>query len=1158
MRSNQLIQALVSIRFRLRMLLVLDGLGRLILSLSVIFGIFAFLDWWVQFPWFIRMPVLLVGTSWSAVWGYRRIIRPLLASISLEQLALNLGRLTPATRDRLASAVTYMRHGGQGSPQLWERVIDNALQSVGETPLSVGLNSRKTLRSGFMAVISLGLVLFFHAVSPSASAIAWQRLVLPLGGANWPKAVAIEPLTRDAVVAYGEYFHAEMRLKRGEGRSLRAFVVSFRPDGEQQRFLMNRNADGVYRHTFENVRESMRYAFAAGDDDTLASPFMIRVARRPDVASARFVVEPPDYVQNRRKTVQPLGSEPVVVALGSRLRLEVVTNKRLAVSEHDTANIIRFEDGQAIRLEQMGDASDNVLVGQFVAQKGGLFEICLSDAEGLRSRGGRKHQLLVREDESPKTAITEPVGEVELAPRGRLKVNVQAQDDFGITSLRLLAAGSDSDMMEIVELLEEPGRQREEPTEVRRAYVWRVGSTLMVPKPGDVIEYVAEAGDNFELNGRRHPLVRSSVRRIRIVSVPQLAELLRQGLLDTRSRLRQLLADLEAVQDESDRLDVGPVRSLSDQQRKVAARLARELRHLSDSGREVARRIEQTAHRAEMNQASRLDVALQAERLARKLKRSTDETGHGAAEALVSLAEAATPAEQQSHLMRSREKQDKLATALRGMLADLDQWNEFADIVRLNRELLDRQEMLIRDVVRMARTLGGRAADSLDAPQRSELMRTYSRQSQLKLDAEALLRSMKQLASSQKTTHVAASAALDRAVEAAYQRSLADEMEDAGAEIRENRLNRAQQYQNRAAEGLRAMLSMLETKPDRELADLSRALEDLAARLTELIRRQQDLIDKALALSESAEAPPHKLIGRQSSLAGTTASLAPRIKTSDFEGVAARAKIMASVNAMQSAVEKFERSEWPSAVEAQRQALDALDEARELLRTLQDRTERMIAERSLVAILDTLMDLRESQAVLRRETEVIDTRRNKTERLSRIDGLKLNGLAKKQTKLVEPLKNVNEKMVGSVIYRHVCEKAERQMEKAAERLWAHDCPKAVGSQQQVLQHLDRLIVALQDRPRKDRKQFVAAEGGGGGAGTPRVSKPVPTLAELKVLRMLQAELSERTRSWNASLPDPLLRSEAQLRETEELGLGQREIHDLSVRMIKKAASAGGP
>ncbi|MBK8267697.1 MAG: hypothetical protein IPK83_05075 [Planctomycetes bacterium] len=53
-----------------------------------------------------------------------------------------------------------------------------------------------------------------------------------------------------------------------------------------------------------------------------------------------------------------------------------------------------------------------------------------------------------------------------------------------------------------------------------------------------------------------------------------------------------------------------------------------------------------------------------------------------------------------------------------------------------------------------------------------------------------------------------------------------------------------------------------------------------------------------------------------------------------------------------------------------------------------------------------------------------------------------------------------------------------------------------------------------------------------------------------MLRVLQLELNERTRQLNESLPRELQRSEDQLQNIAKLGEDQREIHEMSVKLIE--------
>jgi len=855
-------QALRSVRLKLRLLLLVDGLAQLLAWTAAFVAVFTFLDWWVHFPGLVRLVVMGAGALWAAVWVVRRVARPMLAAISLDQLALRLGRLTPRARDRLASAIAYMRNGGRGSPQLWQRVITNTLNSVGEVPLTSGLSQRRAVRSGLTAAAAVSLIVAFGLWSPSTFSTGWRRLILPLSSAQWPRRVDIEPLSGGGVVASGESFTAKMRLRRGDDPDLRAYLVWMQPGGQQQRFLMRRGADGIYRHTVDDLTLPTSYAFAAGDDNTLDRPFILRVVRRPAVASARFLVQPPDYARRPadsqgalpRPTIQPLEDAPIVAVAGSHARLEVLPNRALfdkgAPPAFDAttgqSNEVRFEDGRSLPLHPAG-ATEQTLVTEFVVAKGGPFQILLVDADGLRSRGGRRYQLLVREDQQPRVVLTAPTSNIELTPRGTLNMAARATDDFGIASVRLLAGLNGADMTEVADLLEQQPdsnrADRESGTQLDLEYALRLpdwatadaGPTL---KPGDVIEYLVEATDRYELDGRRHDPARSATAKVHIVSKAQLAEILRQTLSNSRRPLQQLVARLLALRNQTEALDRGPSadRALSDAEKEEAERLARQLDRLASDGRRSSDRLDRLLRRAEANQASHTDVALQADRLARILSRLTGEPMKHAVSALSRAAEAGKPVAQHDELSDAVQTQDEMISSLRRMLGEMDRWNEFADVVRLTRALLDRQESLIREVKRLGRQFGGRSAARLQTDQRSDLLQTAAGQAQLKTDAEALVRNAGQLANALATKDGPAAESLTRAVEVFGQRAVADEMEAAAGEIHQNRMNRARHHQEGAVSGLRAMLDALARKPDRRLAELSRELDDVLGRLGRLIR----------------------------------------------------------------------------------------------------------------------------------------------------------------------------------------------------------------------------------------------------------------------------------------------------------------------------------
>ncbi len=1154
-RSGELIAILSSVRTRLRALLALDGLALLLIRAVAAFVVFAFLDWWVHFPSFVRAAVLGVGALWAVQWSWRRIARPLIASISLQQLALQLGSLTPNARDRLASAVAYLYGGAEGSPVLWERVVERALASTQEAPPSRALLVARPVRSLLLALALLAMASGAYWIAPASASIAWRRIAYPLGGAAWPKTVEIEPLTGDAIVPQGEDFTVEMRLVRGGGRGVRAYVLLDEPGAPPSRHPMLMHPDFVFRHTLARLSRDVRYHFVAGDDDTADRPGLLRVVNRPQVVEARLLVEPPPYVADRRATLHPLLEGRIAVVAGSRARCEVAPNRSLHERPDAEAGFLKFEDGERVPLSSSGP-DGAIRSAEFLIERDESFEILLIDQLGVASGGGRKYQLSALPDRPPQVLLLSPAPDVECTPRATLSVVAEAKDEFAVTRMNLVAAVNGGDFGPVADLLASAARpEGEAPSIVSVEYAWRLGGLSTELEPGDAIQYAAEAEDNFEPAEVHSRIARSESQRVRIISVTHLAELLAKELGEAREDLRRLLSGLLSIREQTTLLDM----RLDDRDEgdevfsRESIRLAKELTRLSDVAEGMAAELGNLTARARANQAAQLEVAIRAGRVQELLEALSAGAFPTAADELSLVGEASSRDERRSRLEASSQAQDELLGALQSALAALTTWEEFADVVRSARELLDRQESLIRSGAALAPVLGGRTVAELESAAAAQLQEVVSRQRELARDARALLVNLRQIAARLSERDWIAAESLHRAEAAATRLQIEPHMEQAAAALADNRINRARRDQERACDGLRAFLSELESKPDRELATLARMLGDHLARLDLVIRTQMELLESTKTHDSAESAAWEGLADRQNALAATTEKLAGDLDSSEYEGVAARIELLDAVSRMQSAARGLEAGSRETTVAHQEQALESLREARDLLDRFQEKTDERRAERSLDAIRQELLDLLARQRELRGQTAAILTDGRVRQGLSKVERLRVVALSEKQRGLLEPLGDVRDKMLRSIVFQYQCDQARRAAEMAAERLAAEEMNRAMPYQDEVLRILRKLIEAIESRPPRKGSEFaIAPGGGGGGASAPKLSKPIPTLAELIVLRSMQADLAQRTRSLDESLPEPILRTEEQLAETEALGQAQGQLHELSRRLIEAA------
>lgn len=1164
--NDAMLAVLRRVRRHMRGLLVVEAVCRLVAWVIFIAGVLALLDWWVRFPWFVRILFLAVGVVFACYRGYRTIWRPMTAPIHLEQLALGLSSLPMGLKDRIAGSIAYLQGTGEGSPELWRQVVFEATQFVEGLPGRGVLQTRpaaRSLASAMGALLGVAIAAWFV---PQYVAVGAMRLARPLAKKEWPKSTRIAPLTTDAVVAWGEAFTAQMRLDAGDRPSARAYLSWIAPPQPPQREQMRRDVDGVYRFTLENIRKPMRYSFSAGDDDTAGRPFQIKVVRRPAVASIHLTVTPPVYAKQLPTMSRVMDDTPVVVLTGSAAKFDVSPDRPIGREGASRAALLLDGDRRVPLISMASDV--NSLTGAFEVEKNTSMEVFLIDADGLESRGGLTYRIQAKPDEPPTVAVARPSGVTEATPTAIVELQSTAQDDVGLEAYSLLATKDRSefraiaDLLAVVQVEKSPGDHRGAPASSPHVpplrcdviYAWNLETLGVVP--GDVIRYYVEARDGYESQSRRHDPVHTPVMTINVISPAQLGDRLKLDLMAARGPLRDLLTQLLSTLDRTGHLDAKPAgpEPLDAKDRQSMEELAGRLQRLRSGSQQTAEKIEEIVQKAARNGAATAESARQADRLARRLKGTVSDRLQDAAQSLARAQEAKQANARHEQLKDSEAAQKEIAASLQSMLDEVERWSDFEELVRKLRELLDRQEALEREATQLARNAGRDAGEPDREVSATKAARASAGQSQLRADTVALVQSMREWAGQRHETDSAASLSVESAASMAEEKSLTAMMDEASRSISDGLFGKAAEQQRNAAAVFRSMLAALEKKPDRELADLSRALQEVTARLRKLIQAEEALIRDtrtAAGLPDSSERL-QMLSGRQATLRKTTLALAAKLKESDEEGLAAKRAVVGASSQMGKASDLLDSVQAADAQIAQADAIVGLQKGLELLEHLEAKTEQAIAERSLAQIVAMLSELRRAQAELRGETAEIQGRSSEERRWSRADSLKAAKLAKEQRGLGTPLEAVREKMKSSVVYDYVCEKIAGRLEKAAKRLDEKDCRAALVEQDSILRDLSSLLEAAAEQPRKDEKRFVE-DSGGGGAGRPTPEKPVPTLAELKVLRRMQADLGDRTAELNRSLPAPLQRTEAQLKDVQSLGRSQQDLHDLAVKMVEKAA-----
>lgn len=1143
---DSVVGRLQRLRGRVRRLLALDATARLVSVGLGGFALMAALDWWVRFPAAVRAVFLVVGIGWAAWWSYRRIWKLVRAEIPLAELALRLRTVDPAERDRLAGVVSFLSGHVAGSPELWRRVIDASAHSCHAAGLDTNTSPRRAWRAAAATMLLGAAAACFCWWEPGLAKTGLQRLTQPLAAVEWPRRRQILPLSGDVLIARGDSCSLAMKLVRGDSEDLRAFVSWHGVGTPIEQAMMRRDKDGVYRYVIDHVRGDLSCFFTAGDDDTAARPIRIRAVDRPVVAAARVLVRPPDYARVAPPVAHPAdGSLPVV--RGSKLHWEIDAGRSMpSASSAGLASYLSCRGREKLPLNAV--EGGRRLSADLVAEESGAYQVVLVDENGIESRGGPVLNLEVRPDEPPTATFRSPPPVAEMTANGIVRILALARDDVGLASVELMARKQDSREFRWAELLgAKHPLSLPRQLEIDHAVELRPLGLM----PGDLLEYWLVAGDEYRDGGPAHTSVRSAIQRLRIVSESQITDRLARDLVTAASRLRRMLSGLEAAAEEAHRQERELRReAFSSGQAAVLENLSEELVRMARDAREIEGQVCELRTRAETNRVEGSEVGREISGVADRLEDFLERTIRTAGQSLRNAIDTSSPEDRDRQLALAREATERGAETLREVFQRFDRWNTFDEALRRLHDALDRQESLFRLTAR---------AGGAQNPSAGDLARLAREQAILQSDASQLLQMMIALGESLRASDAAVARAMEKAARTGMDRKLLRLMSQAAQSIARGQPRIAVPRQEQAAAALRAMSLELSERRARELEQLSRRARDARSRLARIILAQEDLLKRnqdalrgknpAAALAMIAE--------RQDSLLVVCRNLATSPELGDTAAGRVKDHLNAAGDRMAAAMKPLESGDGSGAEEEMSAALEELRSAMELLTGIQRKSDEDLARRSLAALLEALVDVRQAQASLRNETAQVEERARATTRPVRSDRMRLSRLAAAQDELASRLESLRTRMPNAVVFDYVCAQAAEGMKDASKRLSNQQLVEALAHQDDVLRALNRLVDAAQEAASQTPSRFADTGEGGAGADQPTPEKPIPALAELRVLRLLQADVAERTAALHQALPESLRRKEEQLQAVERLGRSQAEIHDLAEQMVEKARASGG-
>ncbi|MEJ2701761.1 MAG: hypothetical protein P8Z79_04905 [Sedimentisphaerales bacterium] len=456
-------------------------------SLGTWFVLFL-IDNLLHLPEGLRLAFALGGLGVMLFEFWQLLLRPLIRREKLEATTLFLERRFAVPENMLINALCFE------SANLKKCQVPFAQETItAGTSLMAGADVKelwqfKRLRRWLIALIIVCILWGLYGVSQGREAInAFLRYVNPLGDVPPAGSVVLEVTPdHDVVLAEGDDLQVRVHvkgLKRGKALLTYPDVVwrrgadsvsNERGDNKVTPMQLSSEGEHRYEYTFDSVAES--FAFRVFAADTYTESIKVTVNRVPRIKESQFHILAPSYTGLER--ISTLGPPEVLPGpVGSDVTVDVKLDK--------SAEELWYKDaGDWIPFKRNGDLwTVKTKLPQAesyqIEVKAEGFERRIKIAEG---------PILAQQDRRPEVEFVTSDLNRQVNPGERLRLDIQAYDDFGAKQIFVTKKSARPDSPEEAvkswEYEGPPGK-----TQARENLLLSIDASLF--KPGD--SYVLQA-----------------------------------------------------------------------------------------------------------------------------------------------------------------------------------------------------------------------------------------------------------------------------------------------------------------------------------------------------------------------------------------------------------------------------------------------------------------------------------------------------------------------------------------------------------------------------------------------------------------------------------------------------------------------------------------
>lgn len=1172
-----LLDQLRDLRRRVRRLLWLNGLSWAIAGLlcgSLLIGL---ADWLWHFDALglrAGLLMLLAGVVGRVAWS--RLVGPLRAPLSNVELSGHLEHCFPKLRGRLATAVEFLEREvspAVGSPELQRRLIEQTTSDVRSLNFADVLDGREAKRSALTLAVLFGVALLLAAADSAAAATAIKRLLL--GDQRWPKSVELQLVKGDlSPIAFSE----TEPLRSLQGQPLDLFVINTRGSLPQPVLVEFRQrghlaqSEPLRTATLRDATDVAREAAAirlpidggliefraVGGDDHEMPWHKLWITPPPKLETFRVQVIPPTYTGDAITTL-PEGATQARVLLGSRLKITARATRAIAEAHSDAGPVSVSASGRDLAFE-------------FTVQRVGstTHHLSLTDSNHFENSSAMRLEVIGVADPPPSISLEEPATDQLVTPTANVRVQASVRDDRKLREVGLEHLVVRTPTSEVPDV--DASASRGEAWQVENLPHELVESNAIVrrewplselnPNVGDRISLRIVASDYCDVGDPR--VGRSALRTLTVVT-PE------TKLFEIAQRLDLLLRELESLtarqsqtkdQTEELRVQAEKTGELRPQDRDSLKRVELDQRQIGSrliNSRSVGRGDDVMAHARELlaqlesNQLHDSETRERLTRLATAIEALSRETLPSLENTLGKVVKDTLGGQSSPEVSQSFAdivaRQSEVLSTLTELVRDLTQWRDRRELAREIAELAMTQESLNRDTSELAPQTLGKSPSQLPSQQQADVAKLADRQSRQAERIEQLRQRLAQSAEAQpneipkshgaeSTSETPAEAQAAREVVTEVdQRGLVAKAREAAREVAVNNLGQATRTQQQLADELKSLAEKLAQTSASNTDDAIRELREFAEQLDSLTQQQRRLFDETQTAAAKADSLTPEQLAEQANALGerqgatkkSADELASRLKESP--ATEALDALRRASRHMQQAESQLGDKQLARSADEQQTALEDLEQSRRELAAARRAAQHKDLAEKTHELVEAVRELITRQQTVVDETQRLADEQQKAGKWTRPLSKAAISLSEEETELAEATHGLSELMSGVAAVRLTLDHAASDLTAAASHLRDKKLDDETRRREQsALRSLQSLVEALsppksEPSPNQNDPQQTAEQ-----SPKDAPQEPVPPVAQMQLLRRLQADVGDRTREAEAQKPsDPANPDEAQRR-----------------------------